>query len=84
MSKKIVRLTESDLVKIIKQIINEETSCKDGEYFVGTKKMTEQQVKDLMKKNQEPFSGSKCIGGKKTQVTCQNEGGKLKCTEAVD
>ena len=68
-----------------KPLLNEEdASCKDGDYFVGTTKMNEQQVKDRMKKNQEPFSGSKCIGGKKTQVTCQEEGGKLKCEEATD
>ena len=59
-------------------------NCTNGDYFVGDTKMNEQQVKDRMKKNQEPFSGSKCIGGQRVQVTCQEEGGKLKCEEATD
>jgi hypothetical protein len=72
-----------------KPYLNEEeemkgTGCKEGDYFVGTTKMNEEDVKKRISKYQEPFSGSKCIGGKKTQVTCQKEGETLKCDEATD
>ncbi len=69
-----------------KPYLNEDdANCKDGDYFIGENtKMTEKEVLDRIKKNQEPFSGSKCIGGKRTQVTCQEENGKLNCDEARD
>ena len=69
-----------------KPYLNEDdATCKDGDYFIGENtKMNEKEVLDRMKKKQEPFSGSKCIGGKKTQVTCQEKNGKLNCEEAQD
>lgn len=62
----------------------EDVPCKDGQYFLGEKTMSESDVLKYIKDNQEPFSGSKCMGNKKTQVTCQEENGKLNCDEARD
>jgi len=59
-------------------------TCKDGDYFLGNgTKMNEQDVKNYIKKHQEPFSGTKCMGGVKKQVSCRDENGKLDCKEPI-